>query len=387
MKKRIKTTFAGSFTTVSLIMILIINLIMTLLFVNYLRIIVTDLTELGTKENVAYSKELIVSGLKEHECVLESAGIGIAHFYRQRMLTDNIIKSYLFDMNEKLPDSLDIYFTNNNVWNQSGGFFVSASGWIPEDDWDNTARSWFTDAKNEEGGIVYSEPYVDADTGAVIVTLSKTVFDSIALSMFTEKITVDIGVIANDITVNNLGELTNLMKNYDGQETYIINSKGLFITHDDINSVMKNDFFTEKNLERYREPVLAGPDTFKMDKHFFIYSSVIPHTDWIIVSTIPASVVFSGANLFIFHLIIFSLLMFLCVAVISILFAHRKLTIPLRDVLKVTDALALKDYNVNISSFRNDEIGDIQMSLIKIRDSLKSNIDSLHEHLSNKDNQ
>ena len=93
MKKRKKTNFAGSFTTVSLIMILIINLILTLLFVNYLRIIIIDLTEFNTKENLAYSKELIISGLKEHECTLENTGVGIAHFYRQRMLSDEIIKS------------------------------------------------------------------------------------------------------------------------------------------------------------------------------------------------------------------------------------------------------------------------------------------------------
>jgi len=380
MKKRVKTTFAGSFTTVSLIMILIINLIMTLLFVNYLRVIVVDLTELNIKENVAYSKELIISGFMEHECTLENAGIGITHFYRQRMLRDEVIKSYLIDMNERLPDSLDIYFSNNNVWNQSGGLFVSASGWMPEDNWDNTARPWFTDAEKKEGGIAYSEPYVDADTGSVIVTLSKTVFGGMAPG------TADIGVIAKDITVNNLGELTNLMKNYEGQEIYIINSKGLFITHDDIKAVMKNDFFKEKNLEQYRESILGGSDTFKMDKHFFIYSSFIPHADWFIVSTIPASVVFSRANLFIIRLVVFSILMILCVAVISIIFAHKKLTVPLRDVLNFTDALVLKNYNINISGFRNDEIGDIQMSLIKIRDSLKLNIDSLNEHLLNKDN-
>jgi len=386
MEKQRKTTIANSFTTVSLIMILIISLIITLLFVNYLRIIVTDLTEFNAKENAAYSKELIVSALSEHECTLDNTGIGIAHFFRQRILSDEMIKSYLTDMKKKLPDCLDIYFTNNIAWNQSGGFFVSASGWMPEDNWDNTARSWFTDAKKKEGRIAYSEPYVDADTGAVIVTLSKTVFDSVTLSVFTETITVDIGVIASDITVNNLGELTNSMKNFAGQEIYIINSKGLFITHEDINSVMKNDFFSEKNFEKYRESILGSSDTINMYKHFLIYSSVIPHTDWIIVSTIPVSVAFSKANLFIFRLIIFSVLMFVCVAIISIIFVHRKLTVPLRDVINVTDALALKNYNVDISCFRNDEIGDIQMSLIKIRDSLKSNIDSLSEHLSNKDN-
>jgi len=374
MEKR-KTSFARSFTTVSLIMILIVKLIMTLIFFNYLRIVVTDLTEFNTKENVAHSRERVVSGLMEHECSLDSAAIGIAHFFKLQMATGDIIRSYLNDMTEKIPNNLDIYFTNNRVWNQPGGFAVFASGWTPENDWDNTARSWFTDAKKEQGRIVYSEPYVDADTNDIIVTISKTVFNG----------TEDIGVIASDITVNNLGEIINMMKNFSDQEIYIINSEGLFITHEDINAVMKNNFFADKNLDRYRDTVLNKPDTFKVDKDVFIYSSVIPHADWILVTTIPSSVVFAQTNKFTMYLIIFCALMFACVAFISIMYVHKKFTVPLNDMLKFTDALIAKDYSVNITAFKNNEIGDIQASLIKIRDNLKSNIDSLNQHLSNEE--
>jgi len=372
MEKR-KTSFVRSFTTVSLIMILVVKLIMTLVFFNYLRIVVTNLTEYNTRENVAHSRELIVSNLMEHECTLDNAAIGIAHFFRQKMAAGDIIRSYLNDMTEKMPNNLDIYFTNNIAWNQQGGFAVFASGWIPEDDWDNTARSWFAEAKKKEGGIAYSEPYVDADSGDIIVTLSKTVLNG----------TADIGVIASDVTVNNLSEIINMMKNYPEQGIYIINSEGLFITHEDINAVMKNNFFADKNLEQYREAVLNSSDAFKIDKKVFIYSSAIPHTDWILVSMIPSSVVFSQTDKFTAYLIIFCAAMFACVAFISIMYAYKKLIIPLNDVIKVTDALAANNLNVNIAAFRNDEIGDIQVSLIKIRDSLKSNIDSLNEHLSN----
>ena len=368
-----KASFARSFTTVSLLMILIVKLILTLVFLNYLRIVVANMTEINTKENVAYSRELIIAGLMEHECTLDNAAIGIAHFFRQQMLSGDLVVSYLNDMTEKLPNSLDIYFTNNRVWNQPGGFAAFASGWIPEDGWDNTARPWFTEAKNEHGRIAYSEPYVDADSKDIIVTISKTVFNG----------SEDIGVIANDVTVKNLGEIINMMKNFPEQEVYIINSEGLFITHKDINAVMKNNIFTDKNLNQYREDILNSSDAFKIDKRVFLYSSVIPHTGWILVSIIPSSVVFSQTNNFTFMLILFCAGMFACVAFITIIYAYKKLTVPLNDILKVTGALAAKDYNVNITSFKNDEIGDIQVSLIKIRDSLKSNIDSLNAHLSN----
>ena len=384
MEKR-KATFAGSFTTVSLIMVLIVSVIMTLLFFIYLRIVVINLTELSTRENVAHSREMILSALKEHECTLDSAAVGIAHFFRHQMFTSDI-KSYLYDMNEKLPNSLDIYFTNNHAWNQQGGFSVFATGWVPEDDWDNTTRPWFTEAKREAGRIAYSKPYVDADTGDVVVTLSKTVFQSLSLSGLAAAQMIDIGVIANDVTVNNLGEIINMMKNYQGQEIYIINSEGFFITHEDINAVMKNSFFTDKNLERYSESILSGSDMFKIDRRVLIYSSVIPHTDWILVTTIPSSVIFSRTDSITLRLIFFCALMFACVSFISIIYAHKKFTVPLNNVVKITDALAARDYNIDITAFNNNEIGDIQVSLIKIRDSLKSNIDSLNQHLSNEEN-
>jgi len=375
MERRKKTTLSGYFTAVSLIMILIINLILTLLFFNYLRIVVSELTEFSAKENIEHSKEKIITGLKEHECILENTAAAIAYFYRQNILSGNFLINYFNDAIKTRTDSLDIYFTNNRVWNQSGGFAAFGSGWIPDVEWDNTSRPWFIDAKNAGGKAAFSEPYVDSDTGGVIVTLSMTVFDGIE----------DIGVIANDVTVNNLVEITNSMRNYDRQEIFILNRDGLFITHEDINAVMRNDFFTEKNLEKYRSSVLGGSDTFRIDRNIFIYSSVIPHTDWILVSVIPASVIFARVNSFLIRLILFSMLMFACVAIVSIMFLRRKLTIPLNEVIKVAGALAANDVSVEIRDFKNDEIGDIQKSLIKIRDSLKLNIDSLNVHLK-KDN-
>jgi methyl-accepting chemotaxis protein len=236
----------------------------------------------------------------------------------------------------------------------------------------NTQREWFTDAKKAAGRIVFSEPYVDADTSEVIITISMTVYNRNGT---------DIGVAADDVEVNYLGELLREMRNFTAQEIFIINNDGLFITHDNINAVMEKDFFTEFGLERYRHNVLDSDDFFIIDQDVLLYSSVMPNIGWILVSTIPTSVVFAETNRFIISLIIISLLILLGVAVISVIFTHRMLTSPLRGMLQVTDSLARMDFTVNISKFRTDEIGDIQYALMEIRDNLKEGIDSLHAHL------
>jgi len=321
---------------------------------------------------------MIVSSMNEYVQNLTASAIGIVHLFR---LADNtfsaeVITGFLNDMNKKLPNSLDMYFSNNISWNQPGGFAAFSGSWTPDQNWDNTKRPWFIDAKKNEGRIAFSEPYVDSDTDDIIVTLSMTVFDG----------DIDIGVIANDITVNVLGDIVSSMRSYCGQEIYIINADGLFITHDDINTIMNKDFFNMMNIERHRTSILETPDLFIIDRFNFIYSSAIPDSDWIVVSVIPASVIFAETNMFIIYLIIFTLVMFICVATVTIVFARRKITVPLTNVLEMTKSLMSKDFNANIKDFSNDEIGDIQLALLKIRDKLKSGIDSLHDHLSDNDN-
>jgi len=375
MKSRRNTSFAKSFTTVTLLMILFIKLILSVIFFIYLRSIVINLTETNTKNNVAYSKELIMSGIKEHEQALNHAAAGIAYLFRQSNLSAEEMMLFFNDIIKELPDILDIYFTNNRMWNQTGGFAVFGSGWIPGNDWDNTNRLWFTDAKKAGGDTAYSQPYVDADTGDIVVTISKAVFNGSS----------DIGVIAADVTVNSLLGIINSVKSDSNQEIYIINADGLFIAHEDIGVVLKKDFFTEKNIEMYRQSVLNETEFIKIDNYRLIYSSVIPQTEWTLVSVIPSAVIFSSTNLFTMRLVIFTIVMFICVTTVTLFTAHRTITMPLTNIMFVSDALANNDYDVKITKFRNDEIGALQDSLIKIRDSLKLNIESLQKQFIEKE--
>jgi len=243
-----------------------------------------------------------------------------------------------------------MYFTNNAVWNKPGGFASFAGGWIPEDDWDNTTRPWFTEAKKAQGKIAFSEPYVDSDTGDVIVTLSKTVFDSERK---------DIGVVADDVAVNVMGGLINAMRDFHGQEMYIINSKGLFITHEDISAVMEKDLFNELNLDKYRSSVLSKPEFLNIDENVFIYSSAIPDTSWILVSTIPSSVIYKEINTLILRLIILSVVMLAAVVLVLIFFVARKISSPIKAIHSALEKVKDGDLTAKVAVTSEDEIGEL----------------------------
>ena len=371
MKNNRKSSFVRLLTTVIILMIVFTTVSLSLIFFYNLRKTITDSTELNMKTSMAHSRDMVVSAIKEHEDLAEYAATGIVYLFKQETSVD-VIAGFLRDIAGKLTNCLDLYYTNNRVWNQAGGFAAFAGGWIPDDDWDNTQRDWFIDAKNARGQIAFSEPYVDAETGEIIVTLSMTVFDGSGQ---------DIGVIADDVTINDLQDMINKTRGFSEQEIFIINEGGLFITHEDTGAVMEKDFFTKAGLEQYRQSVLRSDDFFIMDQTIVIYSSAIPHTGWYLVTVVPVSVIFADYNNFILRLVLISFAILAGVAVASSLFTHRMLSIPLVGLMRISDALAALDFTVNINQFRTDEIGDIQRALIKIRDSLKAAIEKLNKNL------
>jgi len=377
MKKPKKTSFAQLFIGISLLMILSITVSISVIFFYNLRHMVINLTELNTKTSVARSQEMVLSVIKEHEETVKESAAGIARLLGQRTVSQEIVAGYLGDIKEIVPNILDLYFTNNIMWNKPGGFAAFPGGWIPDDDWDNTKRDWFVDAKQAKGQIAFSEPYVDSDTNDIIITLSLTVFNGEGN---------DLGVVADDVAVNVLKDIINSTRSFSGQEMYIINPDGLFITHEDINAVMEKDFFKELNLEKYRSSVLGSADFFSIDNNIFIYSSAIPRTGWILVSTIPSSVIFKDINTLIFRLVILCIAMLAIVVFILILFVAKKISSPLKAIHSALEKLKDGDLTVKVAVKSEDEIGELSdffnMTLEKIKNlvgTIKHKINGLNQ--------
>ncbi|MBR4760822.1 MAG: methyl-accepting chemotaxis protein [Lachnospiraceae bacterium] len=80
--------------------------------------------------------------------------------------TDGIVKT--------LTDSTDNDELAAMVYVQmADGLFLNGSGWVPPEDFDGRTRVWYQMALDAKGKLCYSSPYVDANTGDLIVTVSK----------------------------------------------------------------------------------------------------------------------------------------------------------------------------------------------------------------------
>ena len=65
-------------------------------------------------------------------------------------------------------------YVSSSVPTCRGGFTFTDNHWIPPSDFDESSRSWFKNAKNSLGTIVFSDPYVDEQSKGIVVTLSKS---------------------------------------------------------------------------------------------------------------------------------------------------------------------------------------------------------------------
>ncbi len=56
--------------------------------------------------------------------------------------------------------------------------YMDGTDWVPEEGWVATERPWYIAARASIGRVAIVDPYVDAQTGSVMITLSKTLCDA-----------------------------------------------------------------------------------------------------------------------------------------------------------------------------------------------------------------
>ena len=117
-----KSSFVGLLTTVTLLMIIFTTVSLSLVFFYNLRKTITDSTELNMRTSMAHSRDMVISAIQEHEDLAEYAAAGIVY------LSKEDIVGFLQNIAGKLANCLDLYYTNNYVWNQAGGFAAFAGG-------------------------------------------------------------------------------------------------------------------------------------------------------------------------------------------------------------------------------------------------------------------
>lgn len=369
--KKFTMSFAVKFTIIVLVTIICIAAVLSTVFFLNLYSASYTLARTNIDKSTENLRDTITASMEKYAIMLEDASYGIGAFFDRESFDNDIMTNYFEKIIEKTPEVELLYFSSNEKWDSQNGYWISGPVWIPPADWDQTVRPWFANAKQARGDIVFSEPFLDANTGGIIISLSKIVYDRNGN---------DIGVIAADMLVTKLNAQITQTIVFPQQSLYLLNKDGLYITNPDPLKVMNVNFFSEYGYEQYYQQILSLGTFHIQDSGNDFFAAEIPLTKWYLVSVTPNSAIFADTNRLIARMILLCLVVFLLASLVSAFFTYNMLTRPLTEMKKVAESIALMDFSADFNEYRDNEIGETQKALTKIRDNFKSFFSALSKN-------
>jgi len=365
-----KSSLAAKITVICLGVTFLTAGLLSAVFIVNARSIIQQQATTGTVDNIHALRDQLVGRFAEWEALVKFTAVAASSVITQDPFEHADLQALFARVSALEPDVKLVYASSNVRWTDPGGFVVREDGLLPPVAWDNRERPWFLAAKANPGpgNIGHSEPYIDAITGELTISVSTNIYDYAGR---------DVGVIAADVGLAFLNALLDEMVVIPGHSVVLIDRQGRFITHSDIGAVLVNDFFSDFGLARYRGDVLGNPSFMSYGRELFVYSELIPGVDWILVSVIPVAAIFAEMNRFVLHMILVGVALLAVAAIASLLFTYKELTVPIRSIKRAAASLVGMDFSVDIKKTENDEIGELQDAMIKIRDNLKKGIEDM----------
>lgn len=191
----------------------------------------------------------------------------------QKEADPDVILAFLENESDYYMNSVDKDFTGVYGW--IGGVYLDGIGWVPEADYVPTERVWYTDAVKAGGEPVMISPYLDAQTGTIMISLSKMLYDNES-------------VISLDISLETLQRLTERINLNGHGYGFIIDRDGFVVAHS--NSAEKGKEYGEdaEKKELIGRVVASGGTSFDMviaGEKITVFSDKILN-DWYVVMVV-----------------------------------------------------------------------------------------------------
>ncbi|SFK23108.1 methyl-accepting chemotaxis protein [Halobacillus dabanensis] len=249
---------------------------------------------------------------------------------------------------------------------ESGNTITDSSLDLP-DDFDPRTRPWYQDAVDNQGELIWTEPYLDTNTNEMIMSVAKAVVDGDEVQ----------GVFSIDINMNSLIALVEGVQIADTGYAAIFDDNGTFLSHPDLElvgtDVSEEDYYLK--IMEQSSPSGVIEYEYEGDDKTLGYS-INETTGWIIIGTVDKAELEEKGAAVLLPITITVLVILILSVIVSILIA-RRIRKPIaelqEDMKKVEDG----DLTVDLLQERQDEIGQLSASTHEMKESIKRIIEQL----------
>jgi len=248
-------------------------------------------------------------------------------------------------------------------------YYLASPEVMSAEGYDVTSKEYYKAVT--ENKVWITEPYVDAITGGIVITISAPVNAGGGA----------IGLTAVDIAID---KLTTMVDEYElGNTGYfsLLTSNNTIAAHKDKDILLKSieEAKLGSNIVQSVKNRDSNVTEYTYNNENYFGSCVeIGDTGWQILSSLPSGELTTNTNQLVMTIV--TIFIILLVSMLVVLYAAvKRVTRPIRKITDITNKLADGELDVNIDVKSNDEIGILAESIKSVTIRLKSYISYIEE--------
>lgn len=291
-----------------ILVFLLLFIMLVYIFSSFYRTSVSNIRELGVK-NIKSEAAMIETYMTKSMDVLWATADTVNYLMQEGASSEEIL-GYLTKEAEHAAEQVDENFTG--IYGYINGEYLDGIGWVPPADYEPTERIWYTKAKEAGGQVALVPPYMDAQTGTVMFSVSQLLSDGES-------------VVSIDVALNEVQAITENMTLNEIGYGFVMDGTGLVIAHVD-EAEKGKDYPTNEKQEHLLSKVFEGEqEYFDMDidgEACTVFSEQVME-DWYVVMVVQNTLLFSELTMQMCIGIIVSALVFLCIALFLVISAKN----------------------------------------------------------------
>ena len=227
--------FISSMRIRHILMFLLLPLFLCLvIFLNFRMVytLTADNIEYGGEYRVKRYSVAYEDCLKPGLQLMEYVAYNVEHMFKTGASNEEILE---FFGHESDSYAREVNADTTGVYGYIKGEYLDGSGWIPDEDYVPVQRPWYIDTMSSDEDVSYIAPYVDEETGDVIMTIARRLSDGVS-------------VVAIDLKMNEVGAITEdlVLQEAGDSAVIVLDEDGAVVAHSDKTQMGRNYLETEE---------------------------------------------------------------------------------------------------------------------------------------------
>ncbi|KGP74629.1 methyl-accepting chemotaxis protein [Pontibacillus yanchengensis] len=290
----------------------------------------------------------------------------------QNLANDRKLQNFEHFKEEMLLNFVDMDSMNDSITNiyygqEDNGDIVMSSSVNLSSDFDPRERPWYKAAVENQGEVIWTEPYRTEGSGELLISAAQTVMQSGELQ----------GVVSVDINLESLVSTINNIKIGDTGYAAILDKSGVFLSHPDESYIGKNVSDADYYQDLIAQNQTNGIVDYELEgEEKAMGYAVNERSDLIIIGSVYKSEFAAKATPILIPIGI-SLGAVILLSILASTLITRRLTKPIKNLQEKMKEVEEGNLQVTLAQQGHNEISQLSRSVDEMKESLRSLIQNV----------